>query len=75
MSNQYIIYNFRAEIQGHSIKPKWSEFNKKLSGRKEAARCSVSMKILQPITQRRMMACTWNLGLRSFKVMGMAPFD
>jgi len=48
MSNEYIIYYFRAEIQETRS---WSEVtinitvNKKLSYRKEAACCSVLLKI------------------------------
>ena len=49
MSNQYIIYNFRAEIQGTGSRSEVAinncQFNKKLSCRKEVAQCSVSLKV------------------------------
>jgi len=45
MSNQCNIYIISAEIQGTGAKVK-CQFNKKLSCGKEAAICSVSLKIL-----------------------------
>jgi len=44
MTNHYIIYNFCAEIQGTGSRSEVTvyKFTKKLSCRKEAARCSES---------------------------------